>query len=243
MLRIGICDDSAEARFTLKYMLERQLERREQRISCYEFSSGEGLLQWLKKHPDELDVLFLDIEMQGMSGMEAARNIRTTDMNLMLIFVTGFVDYVFDGYTVNALDYLLKPVTSQKLDPVIKRILGVLELRAPRTYSFKNTEGMFRIPMDEIHYLQSEGRVIHLVTAARRYTFYEKLDAVHAELGTGFVRIHQRYLVRCGAVDNFTGSNLLVGGQTLPVSRSHRTQAMEAIAEDMLGREEDNAAT
>lgn len=60
----------------------------------------------------------------------------------MLLFVTGFTDYVFDGYTVGALDFITKPVSKQKLQYVLKRILGVLEVKSPGTYSFKNTDGM-----------------------------------------------------------------------------------------------------
>lgn len=236
MIKIAICDDSAEARFALIALLERHLEASGYETVYYEFSSGEGLLSWHKKHPGELDVLFLDIEMPGMDGMETARKIRAADEKLMVVFVTGFADYVFDGYAVNALDYLLKPVASQRLAAVVKRMLGVFELRAPSTYSFRNNEGMFRIPLEEILYLQSEGRLIHLV-AARSYTFYEKLDTVEKELGEGFVRIHQRYLVRCGAVTSFQGDHVFLGEYSLPVSRSCRAQALMTISAYLLERE------
>lgn len=237
MLKIGLCDDSAEARFTLRALLERQLEETGREPACYEFSSGEGALQWLKKHPRELDALFLDIEMPGMNGMETARAVRGLDADLMLVFVTGFADYVFDGYAFGALDYIIKPVPPDRLSAVLKRMLGVLELRAPDTYSLKTTEGIFRVFKRDILYLQSEGRQVHLITATRTYTFYDKLDDVQRELGDEFVRIHQRYLVRCGAVDSFTGDNVSVGGETLPVSRSPRPLVMEAIANHLLGRE------
>lgn len=202
-----------------------------------EFSSGEGALAWLDRHPGELDVLFLDIEMPGLDGMETARRVRMADANLLLVFATGFADYVFDGYAVNALDYLLKPVSPQKLAAVIKRILGVVELRAPDTYSFKNTLGMFRIPKADILYLQSEGRQVHLVTAQRRYTFYDKLNTVHQELGASFIRIHQRYLVRCAAVDSFLGDSVTVNSCSLPVSRSMRAQVMAEISEHLLRKD------
>ena len=73
MLRIGICDDSAEARLSLHAMLERLLEKRAVESRIYEFSSGEGLLGWMEKHTGEVDLVFLDIEMGGMNGMEAAK--------------------------------------------------------------------------------------------------------------------------------------------------------------------------
>ena len=76
MLRIGICDDSAEARLSLHAMLERLLEKRAVESRIYEFSSGEGLLGWMEKHTGEIDLVFLDIEMGGMNGMEAAKALR-----------------------------------------------------------------------------------------------------------------------------------------------------------------------
>lgn len=239
MIKIGVCDDSAQSRFTLTVMLERQLETFDKEPFCYEFSSGERMLSWLSKYPGELDILFLDIEMPGMDGMETARKIRSADANIMIVFVTGFADYVFDGYAVNALDYLLKPVDPKRLNAVLKRMLSVLELRAPESYSFKNMDGLFRIPRNEILYLQSEGRKIHLATAVRTYTFYEKLDTVQKELGRGFVRIHQRYLVRCDKVTAFRGDHVEIGSVHLPVSRTNRADAMQAISENILGGDEE----
>lgn len=82
MLRIGICDDAIESRFALHSALERLSSG----CICYEFSSGEGVLSWLQKHPDTLNLLFLDIEMNGISGMETARQIRAPDSYSNRIF-------------------------------------------------------------------------------------------------------------------------------------------------------------
>ena len=76
MLRIGICDDSADARIALKAALERAMDRRKGEGTFFEFSSGEGLLRWLEKHAGELDMVFLDIEMGELDGMETARRRR-----------------------------------------------------------------------------------------------------------------------------------------------------------------------
>ena len=109
MLRIGICDDSAKARLSLHAMLERLLEKRAVESQIYEFSSGEGLLGWIEKHTGEVDLVFLDIEMGGMNGMEAAKALRAQSDTLQLVFVTGYTDFVFDGYSVGALGYVMKP--------------------------------------------------------------------------------------------------------------------------------------
>lgn len=100
MLRIGICDDVYDARLVLRSALERILERRHVEGRFFEFSSGEGLLRWLESHAGELDLVFLDMEMGELDGMETARRLRALDVGLQLVFVTGYADHVFDGYSV-----------------------------------------------------------------------------------------------------------------------------------------------
>ena len=114
MLRIAMCDDETEAREALYLLLDQELHEESEQI-VYEFSTGTAAANWLQKHPGEIDLLFLDVEMDGMNGMETAKKIRTFDQNLLIVFVTGFADYVFDGYSVGAMDYLMKPVCKEKL--------------------------------------------------------------------------------------------------------------------------------
>ena len=144
MIRIGICDDESRAREALKIQLE-QLLREEDAKVIYEFSSGEGLCAWLPKHAGELDLLFLDVEMGGMNGMETARRIRQSDNGLLIVFVTGYADFVFDGYSVQALDYVMKPVKRERLAQLMERVEEQLRRRSPQTLTIQNTEGLFRV--------------------------------------------------------------------------------------------------
>ena len=108
VLRIGICDDLADARLVLRSALERILEIRKIQGQFFEFSSGETLLRWYDHYAGELDVVFLDMELHELDGMETARRLRAADAGLQLVFVTGYADHVFDGYSVGALGYLMK---------------------------------------------------------------------------------------------------------------------------------------
>ena len=108
MLRIGICDDVYDARLVLRSALERVLEKRRVQGQFWEFSSGEGLLRWLEGHAGELDIVFLDMEMGELDGMETARRLRAADGGLQLVFVTGYADHVFDGYSVSWLPQVYK---------------------------------------------------------------------------------------------------------------------------------------
>ena len=114
MLRIAICDDDRNARDALRIQLEKILIEDNEEI-VYEFSSGTNAASWLANHPSEIDLLFLDMEMKGLNGTETAERIRTFDEQLVIVFVTGYSDYVFDGYRVGALDYLMKPVSEARL--------------------------------------------------------------------------------------------------------------------------------
>lgn len=231
MLRIGICDDSAEARIVLRAALERALDRRRSgEGTFFEFSSGEGLLRWLGKHAGELDMAFLDIEMGELDGMETARRLRAADEGLQLVFVTGYTDYVFDGYSVGALGYLMKPPKPEQLDEVLDRGLEARLRDGDKAFLCRSGETLYRIPKRNILYFSSDRRQVTCVAAARTYVFYGKLDEVERDVGEGFIRIHQRYLVRAAAVERMDGNQVYVGEETLPVSRAHRSAALAALA-------------
>lgn len=233
LFRIGICDDQSNARNSLRLSLQQILKQEDS--SYFEFSLGEGAVNWVKKHHGALDVLFLDIEMQGIDGMETARQIRNFDKDLILIFVTGYSDYVFDGYAVQALGYLLKPVNLEHLKTVLKRVGDTIAKSAQQFYTIQNADGIYRIAKREIQYIFSDKRLITVVTTLREYTFYGKLDDVQTELGADFVRIHQRYLVQVSAVEQIEGQTVLISGKALPISRALKNEATLRLARSMMG--------
>ena len=230
MLRIGICDDLADARLVLRSALERILENKKIQGQFFEFSSGETLLRWYDHHAGELDVVFLDTELHELDGMETARRLRAADAGLQLVFVTGYADHVFDGYSVGALGYLMKPPKQEQLEAVLNRVQTALVRDLDRAYICRSGDTHYRVPIANILYFASDRRQVRCVTEGRIYTFYGKLDAVAQEVGPAFVRVHQRYLVRAGAVDRMEGSEVvLCTGDHLPVSRSCQQSALLAL--------------
>lgn len=236
MLQIGICDDQQQARLTLRWTLERLLEQRAVQGQIYEFSSGEGLLGWMEKHQGELDLVFLDIEMKALTGMETARRLRKTDAGLQLVFVTGYADYVYDGYAVGALGYLLKPPKAEQLGEIVTRALSALYRDENKVFLCHCGDSFYRIPREKIQYFASDRRKIECVTAARTYAFYGKLDEVESALADEhFVRIHQRYLVNAAAVEQIFGSEVILSdGTALPISRSCQSAAQLALTRALL---------
>lgn len=237
MLRIGICDDQLNARDALRFELEKILRDESEQI-VYEFSTGASAVRWLEKHPGEIDLLFLDVEMDGISGMDAAAQIRNFDKEICLVFVTGYTDYVFDGYKVNALDYVIKPASAKKLLDVLKRVWEQLSDKYDKTFSFKNPEGTYRLPLSNIAYFYSDKRKVNIVCTSRErslsYSFYGKLDEVEAKLSHAFVRIHQRYLVNPAHVERIGSENITIAGACLPMSRALKESAAVKLAKAML---------
>ena len=126
-------------------------------------------------------------------------------------------------------DYLLKPVREDQLKEVLSRAAAALLREEEEVYLCRRGDVTYRIPRKKILYFTSDRRQVTCVTTEKHYTFYGKLDQVEEELKDSFVRIHQRYLVRTQAVQQISGSQDLVGGQTLPISRSCQQAAMIAL--------------
>ena len=233
MLRIGLCDDEADARDSLRFALEKIIDEEKEQI-VYEFSSGKTAVHWLKEHPGEIDLLFLDIEMDGLDGLETAKEIRAFNQDILLVFLTGYPDYVYDGYGVNALDYLLKPIDMKKLLEVIKRVREKMETMQETYLSFHNADGTYRIRQNDILYLYSNKRLVVLVTDDTEISFYDKLDRLESVLDSYFVRIHQRYLVNGKKVTFIGNSTISIKETNLPVSRSQKLTATNTLAKILL---------
>lgn len=234
MLRIAICDDETDARDALRFQLEKVLIEDAEEI-VYEFSSGTNAASWLANHPGEIDLLFLDVEMKELNGMETAEKIRTFDEQIMIVFVTGYSDYVFDGYHVGALDYLVKPVSEEKLRQLIGRVRTKSAQEESHTFSLKNMDGTWRFRFSDILYFYSDRRKVILVTAKGEYPFYARLDEVERKLASDFIRVHQRYLINPANVDYLGSESITINGQQLPCSRKYRETALSKIARSMMG--------
>lgn len=236
MLKLAVCDDERVFRNDLKRIVRTELDLCGIDHDISEFTCGEELLDSLE-HSD-FQIIFLDVEMKELDGIETARRIRKYNKQSEIIFVTSHPDFVFQGYEVRALNYIIKPYEQSKIVSVLHTALESLELSLEKYYVIEQRSGSIRLPLSSVTYFVSDKRIIHAVTSEKSYDFYQKLNDVELQLGGSFVRIHNRYLVNLKYLQEIKGNTAVVAGEILPVSRTCKQALSIAFAKYMLHQED-----
>ncbi len=220
-LRIAVCDDEqAECELMEKYIREWAACRAYQAL-VLSFSGGEALLQAFFQKG--FDLVLLDIQMQGTDGMSAARRIRAADPDAGIFFVTGYEDYLAEGYEVEAFRYLLKPLRREKLWEALDLFL-IRRMRDQRYWTVETPEGQKRVALTEILYLESFGHTCLMHTLEERFLVKKGISEIEKELeilGLSVFRTHRSYLVNLAQVTAVGWDRAtLAGGSEVPVSRT-----------------------
>ncbi|MEY8296329.1 MAG: LytR/AlgR family response regulator transcription factor [Emergencia timonensis] len=233
MLKIAICDDEKKLRRDLRNLLAVQMELTGMDYAIQEFDCGESLLAACDA-AEQIDILFLDIEMPGSDGMTTAKLLRQSGCKMIIIFVTAYPDFVFQGYEVHAFHYILKPYEEAKIREVLSKAIQEISGQETQFYMVEQKSGTLRLPMDAICYFKSDRRTIHIVTTNDSFTFYGKLDDVEAKLPACFQRVHNRYLVNMHFVTQVRPTSCLCHEEELPVSRAYKQDLAVAFAQMLL---------
>lgn len=208
MFKIAVCDDDEYFRKHMEELIHEYFQIREIQCTIDIFASGMELV-YLKENIINYDMIFLDINMEELDGIETAKRIRVVSQEIFIIFVTAYVTYSLDGYKVDAIRYLLKDNASLKqavaecLDTVLTRMNYV---EAKRKLEFH--EGRKDVILEQIVYIESNLHKLVFYVMEREkqiitYSMYEKLDTVEQMIKLeSFCRIHKSYLVNLKYVNN-----------------------------------------
>jgi len=234
MLRLAVVeDDDRQAQvlteYAARYGKERQIE-----VVCDRFQNG---LLFLEAYRGNYDAILLDIAMPLMDGMECAKRLRTLDEQVPIIFITSMAQYAIKGYEVEAMAFMIKPVSYGEFGMKMDRIVRRLHTRQAATYAIPQKDGTKVVDVSDIYYVEvlSHNLIFHTRTGV--FETYGKLGALEKDTRfSGFIKPSPSHLVNCSHIANIGKDTLEVGGDTVPLSRRRRKECLEKLARVIGGR-------
>lgn len=229
MYRVAVVEDQINESDTLVLYLKKYADETDLKINIRTFRDGDEFLD----ETGPFDVIFLDIEMKRLDGLNTARKIRETDEHAVIVFVTKLANMALEGYSVEAADFIVKPVFYNGFAMRMSRIVRHLDLKKEHFITIKSGSTSSFINIMDIDYIEAKDRKVFVTLHSHKviistdplYTFEEKL-ADH-----GFFPPHMAFLVNLSYVHSININTITVNGMQIPVSKHRRKEFMKALVE------------
>lgn len=231
MLSIAVCDDEVVDCCTITKDVKEILEESGMKYIIREFHSGKDLVQAI----ENFDVIFLDIMMCGMNGMETAQLLRERAFDKLLIFISSSRKFVFEAYDVEAFSYLVKPVEHNKLRSVLQRAVRKLEHDSEEFLVISKERQRKKLFLKNIYYFEIKGRIISVHGADGVFDYYEQIQVLEKALqGRGFFRCHKSFLVNLKYVDSYNRQEVILdNGERIAIAKRRQEAFGKEILEYM----------
>ncbi|MGL6202006.1 MAG: LytR/AlgR family response regulator transcription factor [Lachnospiraceae bacterium] len=229
MITIAVCDDSEAVVTNLSKMLELYAKEAGQNIKIYKFNSG---LKLLEQYTGNYDIIFLDIKMPYKNGLETAGSIRKRDRGVSIIFLTSLVHHALDGYRVQALSYIIKPISYKRLKIELEDWIYKQSQDQEPFIVIKNDNGNYKVLLKDLAYIETSNRNALVHTKSENIICYKKLKILETELNNhGFSRCHSSYIVNLAYIENIEKMDAkLITGEVVPISQTKRKDFMQRLA-------------
>lgn len=231
MITIAVCDDEKYIADQVKQMAAHFFREKNMEASIVWFSCGEELLQYDKN----IDILFLDIQMKGMDGMETAKRLRAGKFRGFLIFITVLREMVFQSFEVQAYDYLLKPIEEARFEKTMERLLASMHSAGESSLLVQKGYESRIIQKEDIVFCEIIDRKIYLNLASGEVVdYYERIENLETKLDSRFFRCHRSFLINLGHLRGYkNGTAYMDNGREIPVSRLRGKEFSSVILEYM----------
>lgn len=239
IIDIAICDDENIQVELLHKYVKNWADKNNLKVKVESFYSAEAFeFNW--SMDKKYDILLLDIQMEGIDGIELAKRIRKKDNYLNIIFITAISDYIGEGYDLDAINYLIKPIKEEKLYECLNRSLEKISLEE-KAILLESDGEIIRLKQDDIVYIEAFSHYIDLYTKDCKYTSRINIGAIEKELEkNSFIRCHRSYLVGLKHIRKIGKDNLeLDNGDIVPVSRRQMKNTHRAFIEYYKGEIDD----
>lgn len=231
-MKIAVVDDNPKDGGRIKQYIERYALEQDQKFQVFLYASGLDFLDDMERN---FDVVFMDIEMPHLDGIETARKMRERDDTTILIFITNLAQYAIHGYEVNAIEFMVKPVGYYNFSDKMKKALRFVKRNEEKVMLFKNSDTVAKIPVSQILYLEKEKN--YIIFHTERGEFRERGSMAEMEeklAGAGFSKCIAGCLVNLRHVLKMEKDLVWVGNTSLPVSRAQRKEFAKEFV-DFLG--------
>lgn len=221
MIKVAFCDDEAKILADLSQKVLSEFENNECEIELYITESSMELLEYIKENV--VDILFLDIDMPRLSGMDIAETLLNSEMNTLLVFVTGQDALVYKSFKYHPFGFIRKTYFDEEISGVVKGLIEEIHKNSD-TFSFKTNDSLNRVKIKDILYFESESNYLNLHTKDFVYKFRSTLSAIENELSSkGFIRTHKGFLVNQEHIFSVKADNIVLDNEAvLPIGRTNR---------------------
>ena len=227
-IKIALCDDEKHQREYMSHLARKWADKNSIKAQIDPFESAEQY-KMMREEKAPHDILLLDIQMGGQSGMSLAKELRAASENQVIIFITGIPDFVQEGYDVSALHYLMKPVNEEKFFSVLDRAAAQVT-RAEKQLLLPAGGEIVKVFAGDILYVESFAHYLEIVLPEAVLTVKMPAYKLEQQLGDGFVRCHRSYLVGMRHIDKITKTDIyLDNGKAIPISRRMYAAVGEAF--------------
>jgi len=232
MIKIAIVEDDDFFASQLSEYLDRYSREQGADFKVRRFTDGYAVVE---NYRHDFDIILMDIEMGLMNGMEAAREIRKIDENVIIIFITNMAQYAIQGYAVSALDYVLKPVNYVAFSESLKKAISRLARRPDALIQIAQKGNTLRLRSSEIYWVESRGHrlTFHAESGDYDTTVYSLKNIEEKLRKHGFMRASSSSLVNLDKVSKVQGEAVIVGDQPVFVSRGRKKEFMAALVSRM----------
>lgn len=228
-LNIAVCDDdSVHVDLITSYIKSMDTSYN---IDCILAYSGEELLEQLNEK--KIDVVFLDIEMKTLNGIETGKKIRALSEDTIIVYITGYRHYAVEAFEIESFHYLIKPIMEAKFVKLMERILTRIEERKAfrdkeKILPIKTRDNLIQLQYDTIYYFEKDFRKLKVHTSDTTIEFYGSMNNLLGEIDTSyFIRCHQSYIVNKHKIKGIQGNTIILNREEnsyIPISRTYKKE-------------------
>ena len=227
IISILVCDDLPEERANLIRKLRAYEQTHDAELEIETASDGAELIA--KWQPDRWEIIFLDIYMPHLNGIEAARQLRKVDIRCEIVFVTTSWDHGMEGYALKAMDYLTKPYSQQDVDGAMDWYIRK-QSEKRRELTVRTADGNEDLPLKDVCYIESRGHTCDIHLNGRVVRVRRSIDELSAELSDAFFRCHKSFLVNLAHASGIDGNRFRMdNGDSVSISATKLSESKSTL--------------